>query len=208
MRWTTLAQVAPGIALLLGCGGAPPQPASTPPEPAATVAPVAVVDDRGAGLAAELARARHQVVQLEGQLREQQRQIETAYAEVERWKLGLDKCVTKLNEVSADTSAISAASYAPPVASGARGGAARVSTLSAPWASVVGDSAVVSVRLWNGGDADASGYVDLELVCGGEVVDSSREPVEISARTDQTVSANLRTSGAESNCSGRARLRF
>lgn len=139
--------------LLVACSS--PAPEAAAPEP--TAAPIEVADDSGDELARRLSAAARDIEDLKAQVADQEEELQTAYSDVERWKSGLDKCVNKLNEVSADTSAIAAASYAPPVASGARGGAARVSTLSAPWASVVGDSAVVSVRLWNGGDADASG---------------------------------------------------
>lgn len=195
-----------GLVVAVTACSAPAPEVAAPAEP--TAAPAAVVEDAADALRTELARAQHEVVQLKNQLREQQGQIETAYAEAERYQRGLDRCVAKLNEVAADAHARAAGAYAPPMTQGRSRGTARVSTLSAPWASIVGDSAVVSVRLWNGGDGDASGFVDLELVCAGSVVDSSREPVEISARTDATVSATLRTSGSESNCTGRARLSF
>lgn len=193
-----------GLVVAVTACSTPAPEVATPVEP--TAAPAAVVDDAADALRTELARAKHEVVQLKNQLREQQEQMETAYAEAERYQGGLARCVAKLNEVAADADALAAASYAPATGSGRGGGSARVSTLSAPQATVVGDTAAVSVRLWNGGDGDASGFVELELVCDGEVVDSSREHVEITARTDQTVATTLRA--RDGSCFARASLDF
>lgn len=147
-----------------------------------------------------------QVAELEQRLREQGDELAAAQAEVARWRAGLDKCVAKLNEVSADAAA--QAAYQPAPEPARRREPARVHTLGAPTISLVDGDAFVTVRVWNAGDGDASGQVTLELVCGGRVVDSSSQYADITARTDQVVTANLRTIGADGTCSARAHLRF
>lgn len=203
MRPWTIAASASLLAVLLGCGGA--SAPTVPAEPTATVVPVA--DGRADEQARRLAEAGRTITSLEAQVSDQEEQLAAAIAEIERWRAGLDKCVAKLNEVSADTNPLAASTYAPPVAGGGSSGRARVHTLGAPTASIVGDSAVVSVRLWNAGSGDATGTVELEIVCDGEVVDFSREPVEITARTDQIVTASLRARDG-ANCSAKASLDF
>jgi hypothetical protein len=190
---------------LLACSPDPPRiEEAVVAEP--TAAPASAPRDDAA--AAELARAQHRILQLENQLREQQGQIDEAYDNAQRYQQGLERCVAKLNTVAADADALASYVPAPVVAAPSRGGSARVHTLSAPQISMVGDSAVVSVRIWNAGDGSGSGAVELELVCAGAVVDSSTEYVDISARTDQVVNATLRTGGSDGPCSGRAHLRF
>ena len=183
-----------------------PEPAQAP---APAAAPVSVADDSDDELARRLSAAAREIENLQAQVANQEQELQTAHTEIERWKGGLDKCVAKLNEVSADASALSASAYAPPVSSGARrGGSTRVSTLGAPTISVTGDGAVVSVRLWNAGDADAAGNVEIELVVNGEVIDSTSEYVEISPRTDQVLTVNLSNRGREGNYSARVHLGF
>lgn len=195
------------VALAAGCGldpGDPPKLADLPPIHEAPAA-VAVQEPAAAPAVAADPRTVDRMRLAEERVRDLEAEILHLESEVERFRQGLNRCVEKLNE----TSASAAATYSPPARSSPRRGSpARVSTLSAPRISIVGDSAVVSVRVWNAGDEDASGTVELELVCGGNVVDSSIEHVDVTARTDQTVTAELRTGSAEGSCVGRANLRF
>jgi len=190
--------------ILAACSGESSlEPVAAPPvsQAASTAAPPPVRDERRDG---ELAQARRQVAQLQAQVREQQDQIERAYAEAERFQRGLDKCVGELNRVADEAAA--AASYAPATAPRAARG--RVHTLGAPRVQIAGDSAIVTVKVWNAGDGAAAGNVDLELVLDGEVIDSSSEWVELSPRTDQVVTATFWISSREGTYSARARLGF
>lgn len=190
--------------ILAACSGEPSlEPVAGPPatQSASAAAPPPIRDDRGG---AELAQARRQIAQLEAQVREQQGQIERAHAEAERFQRGLDKCVGELNRVAGAAAAVQ--SYAPATAPRAARG--RVHTLGAPRVQIAGDSAIVTVKVWNAGDGAAAGNVDLELVLDGEVIDSSSEWVELSPRTNQVVTATFWISPREGTYSARARLGF
>lgn len=145
-----------------------------------------------------------QVIALQTQLQEAKEQADYYQSEAARFQRGLDKCVGELNRVAGEAAA--APAYAP--SAPRRAAQARVHTLGAPRVQIVGDSAVVTVKVWNAGDGAAAGNVELELVLNGQVVDSSSEWVEISPRTDQVVTATFYVSPSEGTYSARANLGF
>lgn len=177
--------------------------------PRATPVPV-VVDDTPRPVAApsagssEVVGLQRQVIALQSQLQEAKEQADYYQGEAARFQRGLDKCVGELNRVAGEAAA--APAYAP--SAPRRAAQARVHTLGAPRVQIIGDSAVVTVKVWNAGDGAAAGNVDLELVLNGQVVDSASEWVEISPRTDQVVTATFYVSPSEGTYSARARLGF
>lgn len=172
--------------------------ASPEPAPPAAPAPATAASGR------EVVGLQQQVIELQRQLAEAREQADYYQDEATRYQRGLDKCVGELNRVAGEAAA--APAYAP---SAPRGAAqARVHTLGAPRVSIAGDSAIVTVKVWNAGDGPAAGNIELELVLDGQVVDSSSEWVELSPRTDQVVSATFYISPSEGTYSARARLGF
>lgn len=202
-----------GVALLLSVGlvlaacsdapdaaGAGDAPRATPVPLAVDVQPAAA--ERGGGQ--EVVALQRQVITLQAELAAAKEQAEYYQGEAGRFQRGLDKCVGELNRVAGEAAA--APSYAP--SAPRRGGTARVHTLSAPRVQIAGDSAIVTVTLWNAGDGAAAGNVELELVLNGQVVDSASEWVEISPRTDQVVAATFSVSPSEGTYSARVSLGF
>lgn len=155
----------------------------------------------------DLQAVRSELAEAQARINQLEREAAAQHDEAARYKSGRDRCVARLNEYSAE--AVAAPEHEPAAAPLRRShGTARVSTLGAPTISLVDGDAFITVRLWDGGQGDASGRVTLERVCGGRVVDSSTQGADVTARTDQVVTATLHTNAADGNCSARAALDF
>lgn len=169
----------------------------------------------------ELEAARARIAELEARLVEVERGAEIdardgavlaqaivdhAQAEARRWEEATARCVEELNRLGAQAAARRAMPPpAPRSSAGARWSAVR--TLAAPQVSIVGDGAVVSARLWNPGEQDQDVTVAIELLQGGQVVDSTTQHVLVPAHGDLAVSAELRARGSASGgYAGRVRV--
>lgn len=129
-------------------------------------------------------------------------------AEAEKYRQGLQEAVDQLNRNAANqqhsTTRItpSAISRSKPRRLG------RVSTLGSPYVQILGDQINVTGKLYNSGDEDASGSVELELLCNGQSQGTGRVGTTVYAGTDQSYSHTFRHPGRECTYSARARLVF
>lgn len=126
-------------------------------------------------------------------------------AEKLRYQRGLDKAVGELNRV-AQTTPPPAPSYVPPAPQRPRE-RARVSTLGAPYLQIMGDSIIVTGKLWNSSEVDAIGRYTVELLSDGRVVSDRTSNLDVPARTDFAYSETFHVS-LSNNTTYSARIRL
>lgn len=209
-RFALAAAVLVALACSLGaCSSEPPAPSGSISSEAAqklilereAVRDAAAARERA--LLAQVASLQEENADLRAQLGLAEESAEQQAARAAQYEAGLGKAVEELNRVAQAPPAVQR-SYAP----AQRATRANVSTLSAPWVQMAGENVVVSGKLWNSGEAGASGTLYVELLLNGQTVDEQSQPFEMGARTDQAWSATFRTSVREGTYSARVRMGY
>ena len=179
------------------------QRAAPPPPPAATPTAEPAAATREVASAVELGGLRAEVRELRAQVNSLQLAEADAKGEAEKYRAGLQRCVDELN-----SQARGARSTYIPSPDPTRAPQARLSTLGAPYVQISGDTVLVTGRIWNGGEGDADGRLEVELLRDGQTIDSKIIPLDVAARTDIAYSAEFHILIAKGTYSARVRMDY
>ena len=124
--------------------------------------------------------------------------LASCQAEAARYRHGLEEAIGQLNA--------GRASAGPRRAAAAPAARPRVSTLGAPDVQILGDQVFVSGRLWNAGDADAVGELEVELLLNGRVQANTTLPLDVPANTEVAYSHTFQGGITEGTYSARVRI--